>query len=32
VQVDTPEAFAEFINSEMIRWSRVVKEAKIKPD
>lgn len=32
VQVDTPEAFADFINSEMIRWGRVVKEAKIKPD
>jgi len=32
VQVDTPEAFTAFINSEMNRWGRVVNEAKIKPD
>ena len=32
VQTDTPDAFAQFIHSENIRWGKVIKSAGIKPD
>ena len=28
----TPEQFAEYIRTEMTKWSKVVKEAKVKID
>jgi tripartite-type tricarboxylate transporter receptor subunit TctC len=32
VQTDTPEEFAKFIQSETVRWARVIKTANVKPN
>ncbi len=32
VQTDTPEEFAKFIQSETVRWAKVIKTANVKPD
>jgi tripartite-type tricarboxylate transporter receptor subunit TctC len=28
----SPEAFAQFMKSEAVKWARVIKDANIKPD
>ena len=28
----TPEAFADILRGDLVRWGRVVREAKVKPD
>lgn len=29
---DTPEEFAAFVRSEIAKWSKVIRDANIKPD
>jgi len=32
VAADTPEEFAAFVRSESAKWSKVIREANIKPE
>jgi tripartite-type tricarboxylate transporter receptor subunit TctC len=32
VEADTPDEFARYIQSELVKWAKVAKDAGIKPE